>query len=520
MVGRIYFDKYRVIKEIGKGGMSNVFLAENIKLGNRWAIKRIKKSGSPINLLAEPSILKDLNHPLIPQIVDIEEDTEYLYIIEEYVEGINLQEYKNQNGDINENIIVDFAVQMCDVLEYLHSRKPYPIIYRDMKPGNIMLTEGNKIKFVDFGIAREYKYSSNTDTVLIGTRGYAAPEQYGLGQSDIRTDIYSFGVTLYYLISGNNLSSPYKVLSLKEYGNYSDSLENIIEKCIRIQPDERYQSVTEIKEELLQMIDTKKSQVQRVYSVIKQKTIGVMSLTKRAGSTFFATNLAAALGDKNLLISLIELPYDNPYIYDLVGISNYNELTYYSILNEINNNKNVERDRITTINNIMFLVRDPTRGKIDNWDDNKTMKLIYSAKESLISIVDIGHNYDKIESLLPEFDLIYVIYDAMPPDLMANYGVLEKIESHNRKYNNIRYVLNNDNAGINRRSLNNYLGIKPNVTIPRLPAELMYRSAYKKKFPYQEKKLKSIFDDEFVSVYSELLPKELNNKKHRRKLFG
>ncbi|GMQ57124.1 hypothetical protein AN1V17_15190 [Vallitalea sediminicola] len=520
MVGRIHFGKYRVIKEIGKGGMSNVFLAENIKLGNKWAIKRIKKSGSPINLLAEPSILKDLNHPLIPQIVDIEEDTDYLYIIEEYVEGINLQEYKNQNKDINESIIIDFAIQMCDVLEYLHTRKPYPIIYRDMKPGNIMLTEGNKIKFVDFGIAREYKYNSNTDTVLIGTMGYAAPEQFGLRQSDVRTDIYSFGVTLYYLISGNNISLNYKELSLKEYGNYSDTLENLIERCIRIQPEERYQSVIEIKEELMQKKDTERSQVHTVYSVVKQKTIGVMSLTNRAGATFFTTNLAAALGKKNVLISIIELPYDNPYIYDLVGISNYSEVTYYSILNEINNNKTIQRDKITTINNIMYLVRDPTRGKIDNWDDNKTMKLIYSAKESLISIVDIGYNYENIENLLPEFDLIYVLYDAMPPDLMANYNKLEKLEAYNKKNNNIRYVLNSNNTGINMKTLNNYLEIRPDVTIPRLSAELMYRCAYKKKFPYEEKKLKNIFDEKFQSIYRELLPKELNGKKHRRKLFG
>lgn len=518
MVGKIYFGKYRVIREIGKGGMSDVFLGENIKLGNRWAIKRISKESNSINLLAEPSILKDLNHPLIPRIVDIEEDTDYLYIIEEYVQGINLEEYRSRNKSIDEKTVIHIAEQILDVLEYLHTRKPYPIIFRDLKPSNIMLTEGNKIKLIDFGIAREYKYSSDTDTVLLGTRGYAAPEQFGLGQSDARTDIYSFGVTLYYLISNNNISTPNKDIELNEYGNYSHVLENIIEKCIRIQPDERYQSVAEIKEKLLQINDTKVTQINTVYSVIKQKTIGVMALTKRAGSTFFATNLAASLAEKNILVSLIELPYDEPYIYDLIGISNFIGMDYYPILNKISDNKSVERDKIINIDNIMYLVGDPTRGKIQNWDDNKTMKLIYSVKDSLISIVDFGFNYDNVKSILDEFDLIYVLYDAYPPDLVIHYHLIEEIKKYNDKSNKVRYVLNNHNMGINMKSLNNYLRIKPDIAIPGLPSDIIYRCAYKKKFPYKDKKLKNIFDDKFQSIYKEILPKN-NIKKHRRRLF-
>lgn len=518
MVGRIHFNKYRVIKQIGNGGMSHVFLAENIKLGNKWAIKRIKKNSSAINLLAEPSILKDLNHPLIPQIVDIEEDETYLYIIEEYVEGINLQDYKNQNKNISEDMIIDLAIQMCDVLEYLHSRKPYPIIYRDMKPGNIMLTESNQIKLVDFGIAKEYKSSSDTDTVLIGTRGYAAPEQYGSGQSDVRTDVYSFGVTLYYLITGNNLSSPpYKILPIREYGNYSDSLENIIERCTRMEPSNRYQSVADIKEELNQMRNQRGLKTPTIYTVAKQKTIGVLSLTKSAGATFFATNLATALAERNVLTALIELPYGTPYIYDLVGISNYADIEYYSILNEIDGGNHAQRDTITTIDNIMYMVNDPTKEKIKNWDEHKTIKLLYTAKESSVAIVDIGYNYAKIENLLGEFDLIYAIYDAMPPDLMANHATFEKIYRLSKTNNNIKFVLNNDNDGINKKSLHHYLGIKPYITIPRLPAELIYKAAYKKKVPYKDSKLKHRFDEIFESIYKELLPKELNKKSYRKR---
>jgi serine/threonine protein kinase len=518
MIGSIYFGKYRIIKQIGKGGMSQVFLAKNIKLGNKLAIKRVNKKNNAINLLVEPSILKDLNHPLIPHIVDIEEDREYLYIIEEYIEGVNLAVYKNINKNIDEEMIVNTAIQMCDVLEYLHSRKPYPIIYRDMKPENIIMSDEDTIKFVDFGIARQFKHNNDTDTVLIGTKGYCAPEQYvSECQSDTRTDIYSLGVTLYYLATGKNLSSPpYNLVPIRELNNnYSSELEKIIIKCTHNNPENRFQSAKDIKEELLEIIDTPKTMNNTTYSVIKQKTIGVISLTKRAGATFFATNLAIALSGKNIITSLIELPYEEPYIYDMVGISNYNK-EYYSILNEIDNENPIHREKITKIKNILYLVIDPTKRKIASWDDNKSMKIIYSAKESLISIIDIGNNYFNVENILDEFDLLYVIYDAMPPDLMANYSLHEKIYKYNEASKKVRFVLNKDNKGINKKTLNKYLGIKPNITIPDMPLELIYKAIYNKKYPYEEPKLKNTFDICFSDIYRELLPKGFNNNKKKR----
>ncbi len=326
MVGSTHFGKYRVLKEIGKGGMSRVFLAENVKLGNRWAIKRIEKKDSVINLLAEPSMLKDLNHALIPRIVDIEEDEDYLYIIEEYVEGITLREYRQQYSTIDEATIIHFGKLLCQVLGYLHSRKPYPIIYRDMKPGNIMITDEQGIKLVDFGIAREYKNHGDTDTVLIGTHGYAAPEQYNSAwQSDVRTDIYSLGVTLYYMVTNRNLSKPpYEILPLREFGQYSQGLERIISKCTKFNPDDRYQSIGDIHNDLKELSKPKEYKKQTVYTGIKPQTIGIISLTPRAGSTFLSVNLARALADRKILVSLIEFPYNEPYIYDLMYIQLYN----------------------------------------------------------------------------------------------------------------------------------------------------------------------------------------------------
>lgn len=254
-IGEVYFERYKILDILGKGGTSNVYLAENIKIGSKWTIKKVLKEGQPCNLLAEPNILKDLDHIAIPRIIDIEEDDHAIYIIREYVNGICLKDFKREEPQLQSEQIVNWALQLCDVLKYLHERKPYPIIYRDMKPENIMLMPEGKIKLIDFGIAREFKEDSLNDTVPIGTKGYAAPEQYGIGQSDERTDIFSLGVTLYYLLTNKNLMHPpYQIQRNEQLNSESErQLLEIILKCCELLPDRRYQTVDALLEDLLKI---------------------------------------------------------------------------------------------------------------------------------------------------------------------------------------------------------------------------------------------------------------------------
>ena len=166
--------------------MSRVYLGENIKLGTLWAIKEIKKTNDrKIDFYVEPNILKKLSHPALPRIFDIIESDEFLYIIVDYIEGDSLDKALINEGKFDEKTVLGWTRQICDVLLYLHNLKPNPVIYRDMKPANIILTKEGCIKLIDFGIAREFKSDSDSDTVYIGTRGYAAPEQYGSGQSSV-----------------------------------------------------------------------------------------------------------------------------------------------------------------------------------------------------------------------------------------------------------------------------------------------------------------------------------------------
>jgi serine/threonine protein kinase len=243
----LFDGKYRILRPLGQGGMSTVYLAENAKLGTLWAIKEINKN-SKVDILIEPNILKRLNHPALPRIFDIIEDEENVYIVVDYIEGTPLDVDVEIVGKYPEQKVIGFALEICDVLSYLHTQKPNPIIYRDMKPGNIILSKDGSIKLIDFGIAREYKEESSFDTVYIGTRGYAAPEQYGSGQTNERTDIYSLGVTLYHLATGKSPNDPpYEIKPIRLYdSNLSEELDSIISKCTRQDPEERYGSIAEL----------------------------------------------------------------------------------------------------------------------------------------------------------------------------------------------------------------------------------------------------------------------------------
>ncbi len=256
--GEFFEGKYRIVSIIGKGGMSIVYLAENINLGTLWAIKEIpcnKESG--MGFPVETEILKKLDHPLLPKIFDIIKKEDNIYIIENYINGTTLDKKLKENGRFDEYTVIKWSIEICSVLSYLHGLKPNPVIYRDMKPSNIILTPNESIKLIDFGIAREYKEESGADTVYIGTRGYAAPEQYGTGQTDKCTDIYSLGVTMHELVTGKSpLVKPFGIKPASYYNSkVSIEFERIIEKCTSANQKDRYQTSDELFKELKQLFN-------------------------------------------------------------------------------------------------------------------------------------------------------------------------------------------------------------------------------------------------------------------------
>lgn len=250
--GTIINNKYELLTLIGQGGMSYVYLAMDIKLNKKWAVKEIKKLGGVgdeivINsIIQETNFLKKLDHPMLPRIVDILDDNDSLYVVMDYIEGETLNVLLEKEGAQPEGIVIEWAKKLCDVLLYLHSQNP-PIIYRDMKPGNIILKPDGNIKLIDFGIAREYKNGSLGDTTVLGTIGYAAPEQC-VGQTDPRTDIYNLGATLYHLLTGiSPCEPPYVLYPVRRINtDLSSGIEDIVIKCTEPDPRNRYRSCSEL----------------------------------------------------------------------------------------------------------------------------------------------------------------------------------------------------------------------------------------------------------------------------------
>lgn len=273
-IGALVDGKYKVLNQIGQGGMSIVYLAINERANKTWAIKEIRKEGVRDfevvrqGLIAEINILKELKHKYLPSIVDIIDEGSSFLIVMDYIQGKSLKEILREalvskGLPIGLADVISWGKQLCDVLGYLHTQ-PEPIIYRDMKPANVMLRPEGEISLIDFGAARVFKSGNSEDTVCLGTPGYAAPEQYGgNGQTRPQTDIYCLGATLHHLITGHDpADTPFNFPLItrcrpslidetpREFRDALLGFEIIINKCTQYEIKDRYQSCAELRYDL------------------------------------------------------------------------------------------------------------------------------------------------------------------------------------------------------------------------------------------------------------------------------
>ena len=225
-------------KEIGiLSSAHGLYIVQNIETGKVY----LKKQMSVYNMNVYEQLFK---HPIknIPRIYAMYENSSALTVIEEYISGDTLQEILDIHGPLCETEAVRYIIQLCDILSELHSQKP-PIIHRDLKPSNIILTESERIVLIDLNAARQNIVQKSCDTRLLGTFGYAAPEQFGFGSSSPQTDIYSVGMLLKTLL-GHDQSEAQKAFSAT---CMSYRLYKIIERCLQMEPSKRYHSASELK---------------------------------------------------------------------------------------------------------------------------------------------------------------------------------------------------------------------------------------------------------------------------------
>lgn len=313
-IGSVIDGKYEILRKIGQGGMSVVYLAMDTHLNKQWAVKEIRKKGNGkddvviVNsLLAEANMMKKLDHPSLPRIVDIIDNGETIFVVMDYIEGESLDKILLEYGPQPEELVIAWAKQLCDVLSYLHSQKP-PIIYRDMKPANIMLKPEGNIKIIDFGIAREYKEQSLADTTVLGTKGYAPPEQYS-GQTDARSDIFALGMTMHHLLTGIDPRGGEKYVPVLMWNpELSEGIEIIIDKCVQPAAENRYQNCSDLLYDLehpdLITKDYKRIQKRKLRAFVISGTLAVALAA--AGITCRVTAKTINNNDYENLVSVSE----------------------------------------------------------------------------------------------------------------------------------------------------------------------------------------------------------------------
>ena len=258
--GTVLQRRYAIQRLLGGGGMGMVYLAHDQRLSNRpCAIKEMvdhfidpqQRIEANDYFAREADTLAQLKHPAIPAISDRFDHQNRHYLVMEYVEGRNLEEeFAVRGGPLPEGLVIDVARQLCDVLGYLHGLVP-PVIYRDMKPSNVMLTEKGRVVLVDFGIARLFKAARKG--TMIGTLGFAPPEQYQ-GIADPRSDIYSLGATLHYVVTGRDPEKfpPFSFPPIRDLRpDISSNLAGAIDRALAYEMDGRPATIQEFRDMML-----------------------------------------------------------------------------------------------------------------------------------------------------------------------------------------------------------------------------------------------------------------------------
>lgn len=310
MLNQFISDRYQLLSKIGSGGSGTVYLAEHKKLKVYRAIKCISKTSSmqPSPFL-EVSLLKNLNHPGIPMIYDIEEDAQSYYIIEEYIQGVPLSHYCKKENALAEEEILKIGIQLCGILEYLHDQSPNPVVYLDLKPEHIIVCE-NQIKIVDFGQA---SYLPNNGKVrqFFATPEYAAPEQLLFAQGGKAADIYGFGAVMFSLF----FHQRYSIEKKDRFPGTNKNLKSvlpILRRCLAQNEKERFSSVREVKQQMAGLQNNLKKQSKTSLRTEEKQEknrhlyskIVLIGSSRRSGVTFTAISLVTYLNQNKLANAL------------------------------------------------------------------------------------------------------------------------------------------------------------------------------------------------------------------------
>lgn len=281
--------RYRLSKQLGSGGFGAVYQALDTNLHDRIvAIKQIRIRGltegeaeeATKSFRSEVQLLASLKHPGLPAIFEEFEGEDSHYLVMDFIEGETLEEYvTHTGGKLPVPTALALALQLCEILDYLHTRHP-PVIFRDLKPANVMCTDQGHLYLIDFGIARHFKPGQLKDTIAFGSPGYAAPEQYGRAQTTPRADIYSLGALLHFLLTGHDPSlQPFHFTHLPSKLAGNASLDELIQRMVAMDEAQRPASVKEVKQQL----ETIQAEIAEQPRALQPRTLPKKQLPARKG---------------------------------------------------------------------------------------------------------------------------------------------------------------------------------------------------------------------------------------------
>ena len=266
--------RYKLIRPLGKGQCGSVYLARQQSLEQYRAIKIFPKTtAQPLFAISEAQILKSVQHPGIPTIYDLEEDESFYYLVEEYVQGDSLEEFLLHHQSISQNLFLKFCEQLCDIFAYLHTLRPAPILYQDLKPEHIIVC-GMQIKLIDFSVA-SFAASNGNDFKNFGNLDFSAPELSSAGPVSLSSDIYSIGKIMEYMMTFLDAAS-------------ARTIQPIIQKSILAEPEQRYTSSQELYSALETTFDN-------TGGTHLRQTIAVIGSHSGCGTTHIAVSLVCAL---------------------------------------------------------------------------------------------------------------------------------------------------------------------------------------------------------------------------------
>lgn len=527
-VSQVLKERYRIEQVLGTGGMSAVYLAEDLKLrGKRWAIKQsFHQPAQPEHDMAEMDILIQLDHPHLPSIIDYYPPDEdgYSYVVMDYIQGQTLEKlFEAKKKRLSIERVLKYAVQLCDLLGYLHQFEPTPIIYRDLKPSNIIVSRQDHIHLIDFGIARHYKLGQQHDTIPMGTIGFAAPEQFEDGQqTDHRTDLYNLGALLYYLLSGGR----FFYMTDKPLSTYADhlpySLEQMIHKLLQTDPSDRFQEVEEVQQRLKQCMafdTTVQINEAATAPLTPYKTIVIGSLHEGAGSTFAAIALARVLHAYGVNHALLEYPTNTPQLYKLLYGERFVPKDYVYLEEQLQMATTGQRKEWQT-GETTWLPLNPHKKALINGSKEHGFRLLYAAK-SPITIIDISTHWSEpsVNALCLDADEVICVADGHPEHFSDETTQQHLTYAYKLKelHKSVHFVANRYVASIAPKEWLQAFPWSPLCKLPNIAYEHMMQAVWQQRLVYDDPHILQQLKEGYYPFLKRILPRAILKERHKRK---